>query len=247
MKVVLVTSDITYVPDNYNDVLEHVVQCCAPHLAGVMLITIPTASVAARVPYLYAAGCTAIAGTLSRNMYDSWNHTKQHILRKAEVPCMSVHDINDAHAKTWLKSIEPDVLINMRARCIYKKEVLGIPRLGCINVHHGLLPQQIGLFCDVHAMANDLPAGFTIHTMTHRIDDGSILYQEVVPKDARYMRYLATVASKEKEAIIRCIEYIVRTGKLPNAITTGNDSDSIKTSTPTFKTIKEYQRKGMIL
>ena len=180
MKIILVTSDLTYVPENYNDVFEFVAQNSQQYIVGVVLVSINKLSIVAKIPYLYFAGCKNIAKTLTRNVGDALLGRKKKFLKKFGVPFLSVKSINDRKAILWLQTIEPDLILNMRARCIYKDAVLKIPHLGCVNVHHGILPFQKGIFCDLHAIANDRETGFTIHTMARQIDRGEILYQETI-------------------------------------------------------------------
>lgn len=247
MKIVLVTSDITYVPKNYNDVFGYIVRNFTHSISGVVLIKINKFAVFVKFPYLYFAGCRNIANTLMHNIKDSLFKTKQKFLKKLGVPFVAVKSINDQKAILWLKAIKPDLIVNMRARCIYNNAVLKIPRLSCVNVHHGILPYQKGLFCDLYALAENRTAGFTIHQMTERIDQGKILYQEIVKGNKNYIDYLTEVASKEKTAIANFIRTTLRNKFLLEAATSHKSQKIITTTTPDFKKIKEFQRKGMIL
>ena len=40
MKIILVTSDLTYAPENYNDVFEYVISNASQHLAGIVIVKI---------------------------------------------------------------------------------------------------------------------------------------------------------------------------------------------------------------
>ena len=247
MKIILVTSDLTYAPQNYNDVFEYVVRNSSQHIAGVVLIRIGKLGVLAKLPYLYFAGCKNIADTLARNLGSALLvGRKRKFLRKLAIPFISVNSINDRKAILWLNNLKPDLILNMRARCIYKDVVLETPRLGCVNVHHGILPRQKGLFCDLYALAENRGAGFTIHQMTNEIDQGQILYREEVNTNKNYISYLTGVALKEKVAIVNFIGIVAHNGSLPQAIASEN-YDPVITTTPNFKIIKELQRKGIIL
>lgn len=246
MKIILVTSDLTYVPKNYNDVFEYVVSNTPQHIAGAVIVKINKISVLAKLPYLYFAGCNNIANTLIRNLTDVLSRRKRNFLTKLKIPFVFANSINDERAITLLQSMKPDLILNIRARCIYKEAVLQIPRLGCVNVHHGILPHQRGLFCDLYALADDKTAGFTIHQMTSGIDQGSIFYTQEVDKTKNYIDYLAGVALKEKRAIIRFIENVVQNNSLPES-KPNQEQKSVFTTTPNFKKIKELQHKGIIL
>ena len=246
MKIILVTSDLTYAPENYNDVFEFVVRSSRQHIVGVVLVRINKLGVLAKLPYLYFAGCKNIARTLACNFSDALLGQKKKFLKNLEIPFISVKSINDRKAILWLEALKPDLIFNMRARCIYKDAVLKIPHLGCVNVHHGILPHQKGFFCDLYALADNRTVGFTIHQMTNHVDQGQILYREEVDKNKNYIDYLAGVASREKTAIVNFMERNVQGNFSPEAISNSKHRP-IVTTTPNFRTIKELQRKGMIL
>lgn len=249
MRIILVTSDLTYCPENYNDVFEYVVQNSRPHIAGVILVKINKLGTLLKLPYLYFAGCKNIASELSRNLGDTiLLRRKKKFLEKIGVPFITVKSINDGAGILWLQAMKPDLILNMRARCIYKDSILKIPRLGCVNVHHGILSFQKGLFCDLYAIADDRETGFTIHKMARQIDRGEILYQETIRSSKNYLDYLKEVASKEKVAIVRFIEKVAQVNSLPKILPiTDINNHANFTKTPDLKMIKQLQHKGMIL
>lgn len=248
MKIILVTSDLTYCPENYNDVFEYVVQNLKPRIAGVILVRINKFGILFKLPYLYFAGCKNIASALRHNLGEAILGRKKRFLEKSGIPLISVKSINDGNGILWLRAMKPDLVLNMRARCIYKDSVLEIPRLGCVNVHHGILPFQGGLFCDLYAIADDRETGFTIHKMARQIDQGEILYQETIRSNKNYLDYLKEVVSKEKVAIVRFIEKVAQANSLPKSLPiTDTNNHAIFTKTPDLKMIKQLQRKGMIL
>ena len=74
--------------------------------------------------------------------------------------------------------MQPDVIISSNGH-IFRKELLALPKLACINRHTSLLPRYGGLWPVLQAMLNDeKQIGQTIHTMTTTIDAGYILAQE---------------------------------------------------------------------
>lgn len=248
MKIILVTSDLTYCPENYNDVFEYVVQNSRPHIAGVILVKINKLSTLFKLPYLYFAGCKNIASALNHNLGDIILGRKKKFLEKSGIPFISVNSINDECSILWLQTMKPDLVLNMRARCIYKGSILKISRLGCANVHHGILPFQKGLFCDLYAIADDRETGFTIHKMARQIDRGQILYQETIRSNKNYLEYLKETASKEKVAIVRFIEKVAQVNSLPKSLSiTDINNHANFTKTPDLKMIKQLQYKGMIL
>ncbi len=90
---------------------------------------------------------------------------------------------NDVNKPLYIKKIKdfkPDIIISS-CSVLFKKELLKIPRQGCINRHSSLLPSYGGVYPIFNAIADGKKyAGVTIHKMTERIDEGDILAQERV-------------------------------------------------------------------
>ena len=81
-----------------------------------------------------------------------------------------------------IKDSNPDIIFSIYYRKILSKEILNIPRLGCINIHPSLLPYYRGPAPTAWALLNnEKEVGLTIHYMDEGIDAGEILVQKKVP------------------------------------------------------------------
>lgn len=80
-----------------------------------------------------------------------------------------------------LKDINPDVICVVAYGKIIPKEILDIPRLGCINVHGSLLPKYRGAAPIQWAVLNgDKETGITTMFMDVGMDTGDMINKEVV-------------------------------------------------------------------
>ena len=80
-----------------------------------------------------------------------------------------------------LKNINPDVICVVAYGKIIPKEILDIPRLGCINVHGSLLPKYRGAAPIQWAVLNgDTETGITTMFMDVGMDTGDMINKEVV-------------------------------------------------------------------
>ena len=80
-----------------------------------------------------------------------------------------------------IKSLEPDVICVVAYGKILPKEILDIPRLGCINVHGSLLPQYRGAAPIQWAIINgDKKTGITTMYMDIGMDTGDMILKEEV-------------------------------------------------------------------
>lgn len=94
------------------------------------------------------------------------------------IPCVTSWNVNEPAHTALLRSMRPDIIISSNGH-IFRKELLAIPTIACINRHTSLLPKYGGLWPVFQAMLHgEGTIGQTIHTMTSRIDRGYILAQE---------------------------------------------------------------------
>lgn len=117
-------------------------------------------------------------------------------------PLLSVARLNDPATLAALAAFEPDAIC---VACFTRRlppALLALPRLGCLNAHPALLPDNRGpdpLFWTFHAGARE--TGVTIHLMDSGLDSGPILAQsrlalDIGEREAALERRLATLAGE---------------------------------------------------
>ena len=80
-----------------------------------------------------------------------------------------------------IKSLDPDIICVVAYGKILPKEILDIPRLGCINVHGSLLPKYRGAAPIQWAILNgDKMTGITTMYMDEGMDTGDMILKEKV-------------------------------------------------------------------
>lgn len=80
-----------------------------------------------------------------------------------------------------IKSLQPDVICVVAYGKILPKELLEIPKLGCINVHGSLLPKYRGAAPIQWAVLNgDKTTGITTMYMDEGMDTGDMIFKEEV-------------------------------------------------------------------
>ena len=78
-----------------------------------------------------------------------------------------------------INDIKPDIIVVAAYGKILPKEVLDIPRLGCVNIHGSLLPKYRGAAPIQWAVLNgDKETGITTMLMNEGLDTGDILLNE---------------------------------------------------------------------
>jgi hypothetical protein len=223
MKILLFTSALTFVPDNYDDfviaMLEH------PQIAGLVVDDNREDT------YLMKAAALIISGAAPRFGWQIWKNRFGSSLLRREEACRKngktyrlVKGLNSAPVVQMLRDENVDLVLNARTRTFFRKDLLAAPRFGCLNIHHGLLPDQRGLMCDFWSQLDEVASGFSVHVMTAKLDDGPVLRAVEVP--AEPSDYLATIrktARKEAEVCAELLSEIAALGRIPAG--TPNRSD----------------------
>lgn len=80
-----------------------------------------------------------------------------------------------------LRKLQPDVIVVCAYAQIIPKEILDLPKHGCINVHGSLLPKYRGAaVVQAPILNNDKETGVTIMLMDEQLDTGPILHKEPI-------------------------------------------------------------------
>lgn len=99
------------------------------------------------------------------------------VAMRNNIPCLQPVKIKDNYQD--ILKFEPDIIVTCAYGQLIPKEVLGYPRLGCINVHASLLPKLRG-GAPIHKSIIDgySKTGITIMYMDVNMDSGDIIAQK---------------------------------------------------------------------
>jgi methionyl-tRNA formyltransferase len=178
LRVVLVLSQANYVKDNYFHLLSKLLSSLPEgvEIVGIVLIKTVEFKLVLKCFGLYLIGVRKLSITLLKNIFSSLFYDKRRKLaKKYDIPVVLVDNINRKKARELIGDMKPDLIINARTRNIYRGRILSLPTIGCINIHHGILPDNRGTMCDLWAWVEKRPVGFSIHWMNKKIDDGDII------------------------------------------------------------------------
>jgi methionyl-tRNA formyltransferase len=126
-----------------------------------------------------------------------------------QIPVWEVTNLVGAETVSTLVSYQPDVICVACFSLRIPRVIIDLPRLGCLNVHPSLLPDNRGpvpLFwtfregCEV--------TGVTIHLMDEGMDSGDILAQEVVgvPNGISYAELESQCATRGGALLAHTVE-----------------------------------------
>jgi methionyl-tRNA formyltransferase len=81
-----------------------------------------------------------------------------------------------------LRALRPDVMVVVAYGQILSREVLEVPRIGCLNLHASLLPRHRGASpIQASMLSGDKDTGITVMWMNEGLDTGDILLAEALP------------------------------------------------------------------
>ena len=101
---------------------------------------------------------------------------------KHQIPVYQPKKVREAGFTETLGRLAPDVIVVAAFGQIITKEILDIPRFGCINVHASLLPAYRGAAPIQWAVINgEKESGVTIMQMDEGLDTGDMIDKVVVP------------------------------------------------------------------
>lgn len=105
---------------------------------------------------------------------------------KNGLPVLQPERIKKEEAVAELRQYEADIFVVAAFGQILSKEILDMPRLGCINIHASLLPKYRGSSPIQWAVINgEEKTGITIQQMNEGVDTGDILYQKELILDKK--------------------------------------------------------------
>lgn len=100
------------------------------------------------------------------------------------IPVLQPKKVREPEFVETLRKIGPDVIVVAAFGQIISKEILEMPRYGCINVHASLLPAYRGAAPIQWAVINgDKESGVTIMRMNEGLDTGDMIDKVVIPLD----------------------------------------------------------------
>ena len=101
------------------------------------------------------------------------------IAERANLPVLQPQRARDESFLEQLRALQPDLIAVAAYGQILPKDILDLPRFGCVNVHTSLLPKYRGAAPIQHTLLNgEAETGVTIMKMDAGLDTGDILAQQ---------------------------------------------------------------------
>ncbi len=106
------------------------------------------------------------------------------IAEKYQIPVFQPSKIRQDYS--FIKEINPDIIITLAYGQIVPKEVLNIPQYGCLNLHGSLLPKYRGAAPIQYALINgEECTGMSLMEMVEAMDAGKVYAQQMIKIDEK--------------------------------------------------------------
>lgn len=254
MKILIVTSEVTFVPDNYNLFLEGLFKELSNEVdisLDLVILKNNSPALIAKGLALFLMGARHIGYHLIKNSMKAAFKDRKNLTEIFKINTHYFLNPNTPEFREFVKNYDTDLLINARTRFIYKNKILKIPKIAAINIHHGLLPDYRGTMCDLWALREDRPTGFTIHVMDKKIDNGAIIktVETSVLGNPLRSNFSALIKDSSRIEGIEMANTILTIKKINNLpIQADNISlNPIYTKNPNFLDIRKLLQKGIEL
>jgi UDP-4-amino-4-deoxy-L-arabinose formyltransferase/UDP-glucuronic acid dehydrogenase (UDP-4-keto-hexauronic acid decarboxylating) len=110
-----------------------------------------------------------------------WFDSVAELASEHRLPVFAPTDVNHSRWVEKIKELSPDILFSFYYRQLIQREILDVPKAGCLNLHGSLLPKYRGRVPINWVLVNgEKETGVTLHYMTPRPDDGDIVAQKKI-------------------------------------------------------------------
>ena len=160
------------------------------------------------------------------------------------IPMVPAQSVNSPDYVATARRLAPDLIVSVAAPEIFKKELLRVPPLGCINIHSGRLPVYRGMMPTFwQMMRGEREITVTVHEMVEVIDGGKILGTIQVPLRERDSLDRVITATKQAGARLLCeVMDRIRRGESRGAPI--DMSGASYFSFPKREHVSEFRRRG---
>ncbi|MBR6067768.1 MAG: methionyl-tRNA formyltransferase [Bacteroidales bacterium] len=131
---------------------------------------------------------------------------------KNNIPIIKANKINSDEVVSRVRECSSDLCVIAHFERIIRSELLGIPKLGFINLHPSLLPYYRGLAPQHYPIINgEKEVGITVHYVDEGTDTGDIILQKRYPlSEDAYVADLHMLWMREyKTIVIEAIDLII--------------------------------------
>lgn len=159
---------------------------------------------------------------------DTWHESLVRVAKEAGLLVIEGRKVREAEIIQMIRDAKPEIIFCIGGMQIIPKDVLDIPKLGCLNIHPALLPKYRGRFSTVHALFNgEKYTGTTLHWMDEGLDSGPIILQkrvEITDADTGRTLYEKVLTQGGEELFLKFLDLWLTGKKIPSTPQNGAEA-----------------------
>lgn len=185
-----------------------------------------------------------IAALLRRFGWTNRFYSIAQVCAHYDVPVFATPDVNSDRFLAQLRDLGPDLIVSVAAPQVFKPSLIGLPSLGCINIHNSPLPRYRGMLPNFWQMYHgEKSVGTTIHRINAALDDGAILLQSetaILPGET-----LDSLIRRTKRSGAHLMRQAIEGLRAGTAVEIENTREAATYFTfPTQADVREFRRRG---
>lgn len=153
------------------------------------------------------------------------------------------NNVNGPSFHRWVQEEKVDLIVSVSASQIFGRTVLGIPTIGCVNLHNAPLPRYRGMLPNFRQMYDGATESIlTIHEMVPDLDAGQILAQGSTPIDESTT--LEELMTRSKENSARALWEFLKALHAGEIVPRPMEGEGSYYTWPSRREVREFYRKG---
>jgi len=160
------------------------------------------------------------------------------------VPCELVSKVNDADFLQRLRDMKTDLIVSVSCPQIFRKPLIELAPLGCLNMHGALLPSYRGIAPSFWMMVHgETKAGVTVHFIDETIDTGAVVEVEefdILP-DETLDRFIVRSKRIACDVLLRAIRKVEAGDQQTTPL---RKEEGSYFGFPTRQAYREFRRRG---
>ena len=164
--------------------------------------------------------------------------------KQCGIPLIPASSINDPSYIASVEALVPDVIVSVAAPEIFRRNILEVPRIGCINIHSGRLPIYRGMMPNFWQLLHgEKHAVITVHEMAEKLDAGGIIQTRAFPLQEQDSLDRVIVGTKQEGARLM-MEVLTNISKGNMNVTPLDMSNADYFSFPKPKDVRALRKRG---
>jgi len=152
-------------------------------------------------------------------------------------------DLNSENFRELIRKYDADLFISVASSIIFKKDLINIPRLDCINIHNAPLPKYRGMLPNFWQLYHgETEAGITVHRIEEGIDTGDIISQHFVQIETDDSLHDLIIKTKKEDAKI--IMQVIEDYRNDQISYRKMEGEGSYFTFPTHEDVREFRKRG---